>query len=67
MTHSKRIKSVVKDFTNVIDTSAGRCYSAISDEELYRRYHNKLSVFFVEDIYKEKYVDLKQNNNPDGE
>ena len=25
------------------------------------------AVFFVDDIYKEKYVDLGQNNNPDGE
>ena len=34
---------------------------------LYERYKDKLPVFFVEDIYKEKYVDLEQNNNPDGE
>ena len=32
----------------------------ISDEELYERYHNRLPVFFVKDIYKEKYVDLEQ-------
>ena len=40
---------------------------SISGEELYERYHDKIPVFFLEDIYKEKYVDLKQNNNPDGE
>ena len=40
---------------------------SISGEELYERYHDKIPVFFVEDIYKEKYVDLEQNNNPDGE
>lgn len=32
----------------------------ILDEELYERYHNRLPVFFVKDIYKEKYVDLEQ-------
>ena len=40
---------------------------SISGEELYEKYHDKLPVFFVEDIFKEKYVDLGQNNNPDGE
>lgn len=40
---------------------------SVSGEEIYKMYHNKLPVFFVEDIYKEKYVDLEQNNNPDGE
>ena len=45
------------------DTPIGKCYSLITDEELYEKYHDKLPVFFVEDIYKEKYVDLKQNNN----
>lgn len=40
---------------------------SISGEEIYEMYHDKLPVFFVEDIYKEKYVDLEQNNNPDGE
>lgn len=41
---------------------------SISGEEIYKMYHDKLPVFFVEDIYKEKYVNLKQNyNNSDGE
>ena len=40
---------------------------SISGEELYKRYHDKIPVFFVEDIFKEKCVDLAQNNNPDGE
>ena len=40
---------------------------SISGEELYERYHDKIPVFFVEDIYKEKYVDLEQNNNQDRE
>lgn len=33
---------------------------SISGEEIYEMYHDKLPVFFVEDIYKEKYVDLEQ-------
>ena len=36
---------------------------SISGEELYERYHDKIPVFFVEDIFKERYVNLKQNNN----
>lgn len=36
---------------------------SISGEEIYKKYYDKLPVFFVEDIYKEKYVDLEQNNN----
>ena len=36
---------------------------SISGEELYERYHDKIPVFFLEDIFKERYVNLKQNNN----
>lgn len=36
---------------------------SISDEELYKRYHDKLPVFFVEDIFKERYVNLEGENN----
>ena len=39
------------------------CVISISGEELYKRYHDKIPVFFVDDIFKEKYVNLKQNNN----
>ena len=63
----KENKSIVKDYVRTVDTPIGKCYSRISDEELYEKYHNKLPVFFVDDIYKEKYVYLKQNNNQDGE
>ena len=62
----KENKSIVKDYVRAVDTPIGKCYSRISDEELYEKYHNKLPVFFVEDIFKEKCVDLEQNNNPDG-
>ena len=63
----KENKSIVKDYIRTVDTPIGKCYSRISDEELYEKYHNKLPVFFVEDIFKEKCVDLEQNGNPDGE
>lgn len=60
-------KSIVKDYERTVDAPVGKCYQVMTSEELYERYHNKLPVFFVEDIYKEKYVNLEQNNNPDGE
>lgn len=34
----------------------------IPDEEIYERYHDKLPVFFVEDIWKDGYVNLKEKN-----
>ena len=63
----KENKSIVKDYIREVNSPIGKCYSRISDEELYEKYHNKLPVFFVEDIFKDKYVDFEQNNNPDGE
>lgn len=35
---------------------------SISSEEIYEMYHDKLPVFFVEDIYKDKCVDLEGEN-----
>lgn len=65
----KENKSIVKDYIREVNSPIGKykCYSRISDEELYEKYHDKLQVFFVEDIYKEKYVDLKQSCDSDGE
>lgn len=59
----KEDKSIVKDYRKTVDTPIGKCYSLITSEELYEKYHSKMPVFFVEDIYKEKYVDLGQNDN----
>ena len=59
----KENKSVVKDFIRTVNTPIGKCYSLITDEELYKKYHDKLPVFFVEDIFKDKYVNLEQNCN----
>lgn len=35
----------------------------ISGEELYEKYHDKLPVFFVEDILKERHINLEKENN----
>lgn len=63
----KEDKSIVKDYRRIIDTPIGKCYFLISDEELYKKYHDKLPVFFVENIFKEKCVDLEQNHNSERE
>ena len=62
----KENKSIVKDYIREVNSPIGKCkcYSRISDEELYEKYHDKLPVFFVDDIYKDK---LEQNCNSDRE
>ena len=59
--------SIVKDYIKSEFHNRRTIYSIMSGTELYEQYHDKLPVFFVEDIFKEKYVDLEQNNNSDGE
>ena len=59
--------SIVKDYIKSELHNRRTIYSIISGTELYEMYHDKLPVFFIEDIYKEKYVNLEQNNNSDGE
>lgn len=39
----------------------------MSGTELYERYHDKLPVFFVEDMFKDKYIILEQHDNLNGE
>lgn len=58
----KKDKSIVKDYEHTVDAPVEKCYQVMTSEELYERYHNKLPVFFVEDILKEKYVDLEQSS-----
>lgn len=53
--------SIVKDYRRIVDTPIRRYYSTISSEELYERYNDKLPVFFVEDIWKDEYVNLEQD------
>lgn len=48
----KENKSIVKDYIREVNSSTCKYYSHIPDEELYEKYHDKLPVFFVEDIYK---------------
>ena len=60
--YQKEIKALQKQ-----RQTGNNFWESISGEEIYEMYHDKLPVFFVEDIYKEKYVDLEQNNNSDGE
>lgn len=59
--------SIVKDYIKSELHNRRTIYFVMSGTELYEQYHDKLSVFFVEDIFKEKYVNLEQNNNSDGE
>lgn len=58
----KENKSIVKDYIRTIDSSKGKYHSRIPDEELYEKYHDKLPVFFVKDIYKKRYINLKGEN-----
>lgn len=62
--YSKEIESLQKQRQ---EEDKHFCVISISGEELYEKYHDKLPVFFVEDIFKEKYVDLEQNGNLKGE
>ena len=56
-----RVKdSIVKDYIKSELHSRGISYSIMSGTELYEKYHNKMPVFFVKDMF-EKYVYLKQN------
>lgn len=52
--------SIVTDYRKIIDTPIGKCYQLISGDELYEKYHNRLPVFYVNNILKDKYVDLRE-------
>nr|DAH30263.1 MAG TPA: hypothetical protein [Caudoviricetes sp.] len=60
-----RVKdSIVKDYVRSEEYSRGIYYSVMSGTELYEEYHNKMPVFFVNDICKDKYVHIgKELNN----
>lgn len=61
-------KSIVSDYTQIMYRNGfGICYKVMAGEELYKKYHNKLPVFFVEDYFDTKYVPLEQNNKSDRE
>ena len=50
--------SIVIDYMQKVDTPVGKRYLQISEDILYDTYHDRLPVFFVEDICKDKYVNL---------
>ena len=56
--NDKMNNSIVIDYMKKVDTSVGKCYIQISEDILYDTYHGRLPVFFVEDICKDKYVNL---------
>lgn len=45
--------SIVKDYMQKVDTPVGKRYRQISEDVLYETYHDRLPVFFVEDICKD--------------
>lgn len=61
---AKENKSIVKDYIREVDSPINnrKCYSHISDEELYEKYHKVLPVFYIEDMF-DKYVNLKERIN----
>lgn len=63
----KEDKSIVKNYRRTVDTPIGKCYSLITSEELYDKYHDRMPVFFVKDIFKDKYINLEQKYNSKGE
>lgn len=64
----KEDKSIVKDYIRKVDSPFmnRKCYSRMSGEELYEEYNNKMPVFFVNDMYEDRYVNLEENEDMDG-
>ena len=56
--NDKMKNSIVIDYMQKVDTPVGKCYIQISEDVLYDIYHGRLTVFFVEDICNDKYVNL---------
>lgn len=56
--NDKMKNSIVIDYMKKVDTPVGKRYIQISEDILYDTYHGRLPVFFVEDICKDKYVNL---------
>lgn len=54
--------SIVKDYIKSELHNRRTIYSVMSGTELYEKYHDNLPVFFVEDIFKERYVNLEGEN-----
>lgn len=59
-----RVKdSIVKDYVKPELYSRGTSYSVMSDTELYEEYHNKMPVFFVKDMFEDKYIQINKEIN----
>ena len=56
--NNKMKNSIVIDYMQKVDTPVGKRYLQISEDILYDTYHDRLPVFFVEDICKDKCVNL---------
>lgn len=56
--NDKMKNSIVIDYMQKVDTPVGKHYRQISEDVLYETYHDRLPVFFVEDICKDKCVNL---------
>ena len=56
--NNKMKNSIVIDYMQKVDTPVGKRYLQISEDILYDTYHDRLPVFFAEDICKDKCVNL---------
>lgn len=56
--NDKMKNSIVIDYMQKVDTPVEKCYRLILEDVLYEAYHDRLPVFFVENICKDKYVNL---------
>ena len=52
-------KSIVVNYRTKIDSPIRICWKLISDEELYEKYHNRMPVFFVDDLLN-GYINLEE-------
>ena len=59
-----RVKdSIVKDYVKPELYGRGTSYSVMSGTELYEEYHNKMPVFFVKDMFEDKYIQINKEIN----
>ena len=56
--NDKMKNSIVIDYMQKVDTPMGKRYIQISEDLLYDTYHGRLPVFYVEDICKDKCVNV---------
>lgn len=59
--NDKMKNSIVIDYMQKVDTPMGKRYIQISEDILYDTYHGRLPVFYVEDICKDKCVNVGDN------